>query len=328
MANEVLLTFAGDSTKLEQSFDKVGSASRSMSKEVGESADGFRRVGEAADEVDTKAMGFRDTMTGVQDSVGGVSKIMKGDLFEGFLTLGMGVGDLGSAFYNFLVPLAKTTWEFVAQKGAMVAHAVASGVAKAATLAWTGAQWLLNVAMDANPIGLIILAIAALVAIVVLIATKTTWFQTIWKYAWGGIKAVAEDVWNWLKQLPDWIGSAFSRVAGYISAPYRYAFNLIADAWNNTIGRLHFSFPSWIPGIGGNTISVPRLPHFHSGGVVPGAPGSEMLAVLQAGERVIPAGQSGGGTMTVVVAGNGDTALATFLHALAQHGILQFEFAS
>lgn len=33
-----------------------------------------------------------------------------------------------------------------------------------ATKAWTAAQWLLNIAMDANPIGLIILSIAALVA--------------------------------------------------------------------------------------------------------------------------------------------------------------------
>ena len=31
----------------------------------------------------------------------------------------------------------------------------------------------------------------------------------------------------------------------------------------------------------------------HSGGVVPGTPGADVLAVLQAGERVTPAGQSG-----------------------------------
>jgi hypothetical protein len=35
---------------------------------------------------------------------------------------------------------------------------------------------------------------------------------------------------------------------------------------------------------------------FHMGGVVPGPPGSEHLAILQAGERVIPAGHSTGGT--------------------------------
>jgi tape measure domain-containing protein len=46
------------------------------------------------------------------------------------------------------------------------AAAIASGVATLATKIWTGAQWLLNIAMDANPIGLIIAAIAILVGLV------------------------------------------------------------------------------------------------------------------------------------------------------------------
>jgi hypothetical protein len=53
--------------------------------------------------------------------------------------------------------------------------------------------------------------------------------------------------------------------------------------------------PSWIPGIGGNNISVPKLPHFHAGGIVPGAVGTPQVAVLQAGERVSSIGSSGGG---------------------------------
>ena len=45
-----------------------------------------------------------------------------------------------------------------------------------------------------------------------------------------------------------------------------------------------------MPGIGGNSISAPKLPTFHRGGQVPGGVGSEMLAVLQAGETVSNAG--------------------------------------
>ena len=77
------------------------------------------------------------------------------------------------------------------------------GVQKAAvnlmTEEATVAQEELDVAMDANPIGLIVLAIGALVTAVILIATKTTWFQTIWKYAWQGIKDAAAAVWDFLK---------------------------------------------------------------------------------------------------------------------------------
>jgi hypothetical protein len=167
----------------------------------------------------------------------------------------------------------------------------------------TAAQWLWNIAMSANPIGLIIIAVGALIAIIVLIATKTTWFQDAWKASWGWIKRTASDVWDWLKELPGKIGSAFVKVAEFIGRPFRAAFNFVADAWNNTVGKLQWSVPDWIPGIGGNTIGVPKLPKFHSGGVVPGVPGQEVMAVLQAGERVSPQTSSGNVVLEVNTGG-------------------------
>jgi hypothetical protein len=167
----------------------------------------------------------------------------------------------------------------------------------------TGAQWLWNAAQAASPTTWIILAIAALIAIIVVIATKTRWFQDIWKVAWKGIKTAAESTWDFLKKIPGWLGTAFSKVGNAIFAPFRWAFNKVSDAWNNTIGRLAWSVPGWVPGIGGDSISVPQLPHFHSGGTVPGTPGSEMLAVLQAGETVTPAGRGGGGTTIEIRSG-------------------------
>lgn len=152
------------------------------------------------------------------------------------------------------------------------------------------AQWAWNIAMTANPIGLIIVGIAALVAAIVWIATKTTWFQTGWNKSWGAIKAVALGFWNWIKNLPSMIGRLFVGLANIWTAPFRAAFNLVARAWNNTIGKLSWTVPGWVPKIGGNTISAPHIPTFHQGGRVPGLPGSEMLGVLQAGETISPAG--------------------------------------
>lgn len=57
-----------------------------------------------------------------------------------------------------------------------------------ATKAWTAAQWLLNVALNANPIGIVIAAVAALTAAVV--------------YCWGrfaGFRAFVLTVWDTLK---------------------------------------------------------------------------------------------------------------------------------
>jgi TP901 family phage tail tape measure protein len=60
---------------------------------------------------------------------------------------------------------------FVASIAKLVLYHVALDGVKLATTLWTGAQWLLNIAMDANPIGLLIIAIGALIAIAVLVVT-------------------------------------------------------------------------------------------------------------------------------------------------------------
>ncbi len=156
------------------------------------------------------------------------------------------------------------------------------------------AQWAWNIAMTANPIGLIIVGVAALIAGIVFLATKTTFFQDIWRAVSG---FVMRSIDNWValfKALPDLVFGVFRSVANFITAPFRAAFNFIADGWNNTIGRLSWTIPSWVPLIGGNTISAPKLPKlqaFHAGGIVPGPFGTEVPILARAGERVLTAEQ-------------------------------------
>jgi hypothetical protein len=151
------------------------------------------------------------------------------------------------------------------------------------------AQWAWNVAMTANPIGLIVVGIAALIAGIVFLATKTTFFQTVWRVAWGGVKAAAVAVWDWLKKLPSMIGDVFVKVADFITFPFRVAFNGIAKLWNNTVGRLSFTVPSWVPGLGGKGFSMPNIPTFHRGGIVPGS--GEVPILARGGEGVFTAEQ-------------------------------------
>lgn len=300
MPNQVTLTFGGDPSGAVKAFGDTGAAAKKMQDDVESSSEGFRKAGEAADEVDTKAMGFRDTLTGVQDTMGGLAALSKGPSFDAFLQLGAGIGDLGSGFYNLLIPALEKT------KLATIASTAASKAAAVGANLWNGAQKLLNISLLTSPITWIVLAIAAVIAIIVLIATKTDWFQKLWRNAWGWIKTAASNTWDFLKKIPGWIGDAFSKVANFIAAPYKAAFNLIARAWNNTIGRLSWTVPSWIPGIGGNSISVPKLPTFHSGGVVPGAWGTPVPILAMGGERV----SSGRGEGPTTIAA-GDSLTAT-----------------
>jgi len=77
-----------------------------------------------------------------------------------------------------------------------------------ATAAWAAVQAVLNAVMVMNPIGLIIVAIAALVAGIVWLATKTQFFQTIW----SGLVVAFEAVMDWLKAFPGMILDFFAGI--------------------------------------------------------------------------------------------------------------------
>lgn len=134
----------------------------------------------------------------------------------------------------------------------------------------------------------------------------------------GALRDRFNDVVSFMRGIPGRIGSALSAVAGRILSPFRSGFNAIARAWNNTVGRLHWSVPGFL-GFGGFTISAPNLPTFHQGGVVPGTPGKEVLAILQAGERVTPAGRSG--DLPTIVIRSGGSRLDDLLVSMLRDAI-------
>jgi phage-related protein len=83
---------------------------------------------------------------------------------------------------------------------AMIAFKIASLSAAAAAQGLTLAQTVLNVVMSANPIGLIILAITALVAAFMVLWNKCEGFREFWIGLWDGIKKVVGTVVEWVKQ--------------------------------------------------------------------------------------------------------------------------------
>ncbi len=76
-----------------------------------------------------------------------------------------------------------------------------------ATKAWTAVQWLLNVALDANPIGLVVMAVGALVAAVVYCWNKFAGFRAFLMAVWDTLKGFAGVV----KQ---YVVSAFNDLLG------------------------------------------------------------------------------------------------------------------
>ncbi|NJP33680.1 hypothetical protein [Micromonospora thermarum] len=210
----------------------------------------------------------------------------------------------------------------------MIAQRVALMASRAATALATVAQWAYNIAQMASPTTWIILAIVALIGVIILIAAKTDWFQKAWNWAWGGVKAAAAAVGDWFMNtlwrrlilgtynnivnggtrflgwylgLPGRLAKGLARVGSIILSPFKWGFNQIARFWNNTVGRLSFTAPSWIPMFGGMGWSMPKLPMLAKGGTftadggaaIVGEDGPEVITGVR-GASVVPLPKSGG----------------------------------
>jgi hypothetical protein len=104
----------------------------------------------------------------------------------GYISL---LGGLGSAFVTLATRISLTT---VATKAKMAAELVASGASKA----MAAAQWLVNAAMSANPIGLVVLAIAALAAGLVYAYQHSETFRNVVNAAFEAVAAAGRWLWN------------------------------------------------------------------------------------------------------------------------------------
>lgn len=115
---------------------------------------------------------------------------------------------------------------------------------------------------------------------------------------WEGMKSAISGVADWIgdriddiagvfRSFKDTASNIFDTIGDVMTAPIRLAMNVIKRLWNSTLGGFSISIPDF-PGIPGRGQSF-SIPKMHSGGVVPGRRGDEVLRLLEAGELVIPA---------------------------------------
>ncbi len=109
-----------------------------------------------------------------------------------------------------------------------VAKRTAELAAAAATKVVTAAQWLLNAALRANPIGIVVTAIAVLVAALVLLYKKNETVRAIIQAVWAGIKIAIGAVVDWFKNTA-W--PIIRTVAGLIGAYYKTLWTIVKATW-------------------------------------------------------------------------------------------------
>ena len=116
--------------------------------------------------------------------------------------------------------------------------------------------------MNANPIGLVITAIAALVAGFVLLWNKCEGFRNFWIGLWDKIKTVAGGA-------KEFIVGIFNGIANILKAPFNAAISLINGAIR-AINKISVTVPDWVPELGGKTIgfNIPTIPKLAKGGII------------------------------------------------------------
>ncbi|MBQ8793436.1 MAG: phage tail tape measure protein, partial [Clostridia bacterium] len=113
-------------------------------------------------------------------------------------TAAMGIGALVKTIKAMNVQQAITA-------ARTAAVTVAQKAATAATTVWTGVQKILNLVLTANPIGLIVTAIGALVAAVIAAYKNCDGFRKICDKVWGAIKPLANAIMNGLAKAFEWL---------------------------------------------------------------------------------------------------------------------------
>ncbi len=76
---------------------------------------------------------------------------------------------------------------------------IGSKIAAAATRVWTGVQAAFDVVMAMNPVGLIVIGIAALIAIIVICVVKFKAFREFWIGLWKDVKTLFGDALHWVE---------------------------------------------------------------------------------------------------------------------------------
>lgn len=134
----------------------------------------------------------------------------------------------------------------------VVPLATGLGILAAAIGIVVAAQWAWNAALALSPVTWIIIGIIALIAVIVLVATKTKFFQTIWGAVWGFLKAVGawfagpfvdffvgawQKIWGFLKAVGAWFAGPF---AGFFVSLWNKIKAFAAGVWYAV--QLYFGF--------------------------------------------------------------------------------------
>lgn len=244
----------GDASEFKEAMQDVevaaGKAGDKVKRDLNES---FDTLGEGAGNAEQKFIGFADSITGTQDVMEGLRTGNVALLATGFADLAGATEALWTSFGKMITNL----WAKVTATGAdtaatatnttaTIGQRIATVASTIATKAQAAAQWALNTALSANPIALVVIAIAALVAAFVLAYKNVDWFRELVDKlaAW-----FVDTFWPILKHVGEWIGTAFVALWNAASAAVSFLwdrFTVLFSVLQDTLWPILQTIAGWI----------------------------------------------------------------------------------
>jgi phage-related protein len=230
-------------SKAEAAMDSAGNTAKKAGAKI-DSA--FDSTAEHADTVASKGAQAAGALSGLGGLVGGkfgAAMTAGGVAMQAFAD----AGDLANVVTeSAIVRKAKDIAVTAGQTAATIASTVAQKAAAAASKAWTAAQWLLNAALDANPIGIVVLAIAALVAGIVVAYKKSDKFRAIVSAAFNAVQSAVSTAWGVIKGALNKFGDALTGVGDFATRMK----NKITGGFSDVVDYIK-SVPGKITALGG-----------------------------------------------------------------------------
>lgn len=197
-----------------KAYKAVSDAISAVGKVISKVTDLFSGAGDAQDAAAVSADGAAGSMDGLAISEEAVTTATEEQTIA--------ADENAAGWIRSSLAAVGAAAKFLIVQGAQLAVTIA-------TKAWTAAQWLFNAAMDANPIVLVVIAIAALAAGVVYAYTH---FQAF--------RDVVEAVWDWLKSaVTDVIGFVqdhWQMIVEIITGPIVLVATLVEQHWDQIKG--------------------------------------------------------------------------------------------
>ena len=267
------------------------SVTEALSKALGGNMTALQRLAPEFREMVKEGASFDDIMAEIALTMGGAATTAANTAEGRFKRLGLALSETKESIGAALLPAVEAVLPVLQKFGQWAqdnpnTFLIIAGALGAIALSIMA----INVAMALNPIGAIVIGVIALIAGLALAYNKFEGFRKVVDAVFGAVK--------W------WISNIVIPQIELMLTVFKTVFNGVAKLWNSTVGKLKFTVPGWVPGIGGKGFDMPDIPMLANGGIVTGP---TLAMIGEAGpEAVIPLdrmGSMGGGDVNIYVQG-------------------------